>query len=57
MSVPDWVQDAIWWQVHPLGFVGAEREAVETVTHRLPRITGWLDHLVSLGCKDRKSTV
>ncbi|MFC7573189.1 alpha-amylase family glycosyl hydrolase [Klenkia terrae] len=50
MSVPDWVQDAIWWQVHPLGFVGAEREAVETVTHRLPRISGWLDHLVSLGC-------
>ncbi len=48
--MPDWVQDAIWWQVHPLGFVGAEREAVDTVTHRLPRIAGWLDHAVALGC-------
>ncbi|SDP09352.1 cyclomaltodextrinase [Klenkia soli] len=48
--MPDWVQDAIWWQVHPLGFVGAERDAVDTVTHRLPRIVGWLDHLVALGC-------
>ncbi len=48
--MPDWVQDAIWWQVHPLGFVGAEPDAVDAVTHRLPRITGWLDHLVALGC-------
>ncbi|MEI4273442.1 alpha-amylase family glycosyl hydrolase [Klenkia sp. LSe6-5] len=50
MTEPGWVTDAIWWQVHPLGFVGAEPAAVETVTHRLPRITGWLDHLVALGC-------
>lgn len=50
VTEPAWVTDAIWWQVHPLGFVGAEREATDQVTHRLPRIAGWLDHLVALGC-------
>ncbi|QNG35598.1 DUF3459 domain-containing protein [Geodermatophilaceae bacterium NBWT11] len=47
--MPDWVQDAIWWQVHPLGFVGAERDAQQATTHRLSRIAGWLDHAVALG--------
>lgn len=44
-----WVRDAIWWQVHPLGFVGAEREATPTVTHRLGHLTAWLEHAQSLG--------
>ncbi len=49
---PDWVRYAIWWQVFPLGMVGAEDEsdAVPSVQHRLGRITGWLDHLITLGC-------
>ncbi|WP_299951725.1 alpha-amylase family glycosyl hydrolase [uncultured Modestobacter sp.] len=47
--MPDWVQDAVWWHVYPLGFVGAEREATEVVTHRLDRLTGWLDYAVELG--------
>ncbi len=50
----DWVQDAIFWQVHPLAFVGAEPDALEgehpAVVHRLPRIVAWLDHAVALGC-------
>jgi cyclomaltodextrinase len=49
--VPDWVQDAVWWHVYPLGFVGAEREAPAdgVVTSRLGRITAWLDYVVELG--------
>ena len=49
--MPGWVQDAVWWHVYPLGFVGAEREqpAVGPVTHRLGRLTGWLDYVVELG--------
>jgi cyclomaltodextrinase len=49
--VPDWVQDAVWWQVYPLGFVGAEPAAPAggAVTHRLGRLTGWLDYAVELG--------
>jgi cyclomaltodextrinase len=46
-----WVDHVLWWQVYPLGFTGAEEEAVGVAgePHRLRRIEGWLDHLVSLG--------
>ncbi len=49
--MPGWVQDAVWWHVYPLGFVGAEREAPAdgAVTHRLGRLTSWLDYAVELG--------
>ncbi|WP_144209518.1 alpha-amylase family glycosyl hydrolase [Mycobacterium tilburgii] len=51
---PSWVQHAIWWQVYPLGFVGAfptpEGSAPpEAGEHRLRRIAEWLDHAVELG--------
>ena len=42
-----WVDHVIWWQVFPLGFVGADRLSGEP--HGLRRLEGWLDHLVSLG--------
>jgi cyclomaltodextrinase len=50
-----WWANAVCWQVYPLGFCGAptHRETPpgpdEPVVHRLPRLRGWLDHLVSLG--------
>jgi cyclomaltodextrinase len=50
--VPDWVQDAVWWHVHPLGFVGAERERPsgdDVVRHRLGRLADWLGYVVELG--------
>ncbi len=43
----------IWWQVYPLGFVGAEKPALPAdapVEHRLPQLLEWLDYLVELGC-------
>jgi glycosidase len=46
----DWSSHMIWWHVYPLGFVDAEREAVDAVEHRLPRLVGWLDYLLELGC-------
>ena len=60
-SAPSWIRDAICWQVYPLGFCGApqRREDLtgesygdadgENLVHRLPRLLGWLDHLVALG--------
>ena len=47
-----WVNHVIWWHVYPLGFVGAEEKSVNRVAepHRLRRLEGWLDHLISLGC-------
>ena len=46
----DWSSHVIWWHVYPLGFVDAEREAVAEPVHRLPRLAGWLDYLLELGC-------
>ena len=46
-----WVDSAIWWQVYPLGFGGAEKTAApdQPLQHRLPG-SQWLDYLVELGC-------
>jgi glycosidase len=51
MSEPGWVEHAIWWQVYPLGFVGAyPADRPPTADeHRLRRIVDWLDHTVELG--------
>ena len=51
--VAPWAEHAIWWQVYPLGFTGAERAALpagEAIRHRLRHLIGWLDYAVELGC-------
>ena len=47
----NWVDSVIWWQVYPLGFAGAPKEAPadDVVQHRLPGHQ-WLDYLIELGC-------
>ena len=48
-----WSGTVIWWQVYPLGFLGAEKQALPAgspVQHRLPALVPWLDYLVELGC-------
>jgi cyclomaltodextrinase / maltogenic alpha-amylase / neopullulanase len=49
--VASWIEQAVWWQVFPLGFVGAPDEAdpAAPVTHRLAHLHGWLDYAVELG--------
>jgi cyclomaltodextrinase / maltogenic alpha-amylase / neopullulanase len=50
--MPGWVRHAMWWHVYPLGFVGAEREALPAAAppaHRLEHLTAWLDHVVETG--------
>jgi len=51
MSEPAWVQHAIWWQVYPLGFVGAFPADPPPTgdEHRLRRLVDWLDHAIELG--------
>ena len=50
MTDPDWVRHVIWWQVYPLGFVGAfpAEPAPGADEHRLLRIVDWLDHALAL---------
>ncbi len=53
LAVRDWTRYAIFWGVFPLGFTGAEDvldDPERPPEHRLRRLTGWLDHLVVLGC-------
>lgn len=53
LSDPAWVRHVMWWQIYPLGFVGApirqDGPASSAGEHRLKRIEGWLDHVVELG--------
>ncbi|HEV7876413.1 MAG TPA: alpha-amylase family glycosyl hydrolase, partial [Nocardioides sp.] len=51
MSSEEWVQHAIWWQVYPLGFTGAEQQGDPDgpVRQRLDRLVEWLDYAVELG--------
>ena len=48
---PAWVEHAIFWQVYPLGFVGAEIRptAAAATAHTLRRLVHWLDYAVELG--------
>ena len=48
--MPGWVEHAIFWRVHPLGFVGAvigpERPAAPA--HPLARLESWLGYAADL---------
>jgi cyclomaltodextrinase len=47
----DWVRQAVFWQIYPLGFLGAEAEARGDagVVHRLGDLHAWLDYAADLG--------
>ena len=50
--MPDWVRHGIWWQVYPLGFVGADIRPDGLPRYRgrgLAALTPWLDYAVNLG--------
>ena len=45
------LEHVIWWQVYPLGAVGAPiRTEHGHSSHRLSRLEAWLDYAVRLGC-------
>lgn len=49
---PEWSAHAIWWQIYPLGFVGApaERDPSAAAVPGLGRIEPWLDYVIEMGC-------
>ncbi|HYH76415.1 MAG TPA: alpha-amylase family glycosyl hydrolase [Arthrobacter sp.] len=52
MEEPSWVRHAVWWHVYPLGFAGAETDALPAGTpaeHRLQKLIPWLEYIVELG--------
>ncbi len=46
-----WVEHVIWWQIYPLGFVGAypAEQPPTADEHRLGRVAEWFDHAIELG--------
>jgi cyclomaltodextrinase len=52
MAEPGWVRHAVWWHVYPLGFAGADKEALPDgapAEHGLQNLIPWLDYIVELG--------
>ena len=52
-QLPAWVRHGIFWQVYPLGFVGADIRPAGPRTFNgrgLDALIGWLDYAVELGC-------
>lgn len=48
----NWVEHVMWWHVYPLGFVGAPIRPENrdgSVSHRLPEVARWFDHILDLG--------
>jgi hypothetical protein len=47
-----WVDHVIWWQVYPLGFLGAEKElgSVRGEVNRLPRVGGTVSLQTASAC-------
>ncbi len=46
-----WYDEAIFYHIYPLGLCGAEKEnRYSGVTHRLTKLTPWIDHIKSIGC-------
>ena len=44
-----WAEDAVFYQIYPLGLCGAPWENDGVVVHRLERIEQWIPHIARLG--------
>jgi cyclomaltodextrinase len=48
-----WIDETAWWHIYPLGFLGAEKEALSGDAQSIPRLRNlepWLKYLLELGC-------
>ena len=44
-----WAENAVFYQIYPLGLCGAPRENDGKPAHRLERIEDWIPHIEKLG--------
>jgi len=48
-----WIENTAWWHIYPLGFLGAEKEALNEEGRsfsRLDKLEPWLKYMQELGC-------
>lgn len=43
-----WIENAVFYQIYPLGFCGAPRYHQENITHSINKIIEWIPHLKKL---------
>ncbi len=46
-----WAYESVFYQIYPLGFVGAPFENDGVETHRILKVLDWTDHIKKLGGK------
>jgi glycosidase len=44
-----WTQNAVFYQIYPLGFCGCPKENDNVTTNRIRRVADWIDHLKKIG--------
>ena len=44
-----WAYESVFYQIYPLGFVGAPFENDGVETHRILKVLDWTDHIKKLG--------
>ena len=44
-----WAYESVFYQIYPLGFVGAPFENDGVETHRILKVLDWIDHIKKLG--------
>lgn len=46
-----WYDEAVFYHIYPLGLLGAPGEnRYDGITHRLPALSPWIDHIRRIGC-------
>ena len=46
-----WYDEAIFYHIYPLGLLDAPKEnKYDGITHRLPALSPWIDHIKNIGC-------
>lgn len=45
----DWIKDAVFYNIYPLGFCGAPKKNDGVLTYRLDKIYDWIEHFKELG--------
>ncbi len=46
-----WFDEAVFYHIYPLGLLGAPKQNdYSGVTHRLQKLTPWIDHIKKIGC-------
>ncbi len=44
-----WAFESVFYQIYPLGFCGAPYENDGVLTHRIKKVSDWIDHIKDLG--------